>query len=207
MDALTYADFSNSVRSDLRRNLEYSLATLSPVAGLPAERAEAMFDSLSASDREAIAAAYALLDQYSTVHDQLCDDMLSAQTCSKLRQLALQLDVLGDLRNRAWAMRSAHDPSTPGATIARKTCASVWTHPLPEPTRLSCRRALVLGVGYLPGVAPGECVRRTISLEDPAYKAMVFLCAECSESQVEFWEERMKLYSIRGKRVYVREPE
>jgi hypothetical protein len=24
---------------------------------------------------------------------------------------------------------------------------------------------------------------------------------------VEFWEERMKLYSIRGKRVYVREPE
>jgi hypothetical protein len=50
-------------------------------------------------------------------------------------------------------------------------------------------------------------VRRTISLEDPAYKAMVFLCAECSESQVEFWEERMKLYSIRGKRVYVREPE
>lgn len=207
MDALTYADFSDFVRSDLRRDLEYSLATLSPVAGLPAERAEAMFDMLDVSDREAIAAAYALLDQYSAVHDQLCADLLSAQTCSKLRQLSLQLDVLGDLRSRALAMRNAHDPSTPGAKIARKTYASVWTHPLPEPTRLSCRRALVLGIGYLPGVAPGECVRRTINLQDPAYKAMVFLCAECSESQTEFWDERMKLYSIRGKKVYVRELE
>lgn len=207
MGALTYEEFSNSVRSDLRRSLEYSLATLSPATGLPAERAEALFDSLSVSDREAISEAYILLDQYSAVHDQLCADVLSAQTCSSLRNLALQLDELGNLRGRAWSARNSNDPSTPGGKIARNTYASVWTHPLPEPARLSCRRALVLGVGYLPGVAPGECVRRAINLEDPTYKAMVFLCRECSESQTGFWEERMRLYSIRGKKVYVREPE
>lgn len=204
MDVLTYGDFCNSVRSDLRRNLEYSLATLSPATGLPAERAEALFNSLSASDREAILDAYTLLDQYSAIHDQLCADVLSAQPCSKLRDLALQLDALGLLRTQAWSARNSHDPSTPGGKIARNTYASVWTHPLPEPARLSCRKALVLGIGYLPGVAPGDILRRAINLEDPLYKAMVFLCKECSESQSEFWEERMKLYSIRGKKVYVK---
>lgn len=204
MDALTYEEFSNSVRSDLRRNLEYSLATLSPAAGLPAERAEALFNSLNTADRGAILNAYTLLDQYSAVHDQLCADVLSAQTCSELRDLALQLDMLGSLRSQAWSARNAHDPCTPGGRIARNTYASVWTHPLPEPVRLSCRKALMLGVGYLPGVAPGDILRRAINLEDPSYKAMVFLCKECSESQTEFWEDRMKLYSIRGKKAYVK---
>jgi hypothetical protein len=207
MDMMAYEDFKQSVRDDLRRNLEYSLATLSPVAGHPAARAEALFDSLSVADREAVLSAYALLDQYSAIHDQLCADTVSAQTCPKLRELALRLDTLGSIRGQAWAARGAQDPSTPGGKIARNTYASIWTHPLPEPARLSCRKPLVLGVGYLPGAVPGECVRRALNLEDPAFRAMVFLCDACSQTHADFWEERMALYAIRGKKVYVREPE
>jgi hypothetical protein len=206
-----YATFKNRVRSDLQRDLEFELATLSPVAGQPDERAEALFDKLGDPDRAAILAAYTMLDQYSALHDGIVSDAgavtsSDAGSCARLRDIGLRLDVLRDLRAQAWSARNSENCATPGSKIAQVTYAKVFLHPLPAPARLSCRRPLALGVGYLPGVAPGDYVYRDLNPADPVYKGVIFLCGGCARDQRDFWDDRMKLYSMRGRRAYLKAP-
>ena len=119
------------------------------------------------------------------------------------RDLALQLDTLGILRSQAWSARNAHDPSTPGGEDRAKYPCECVDAPSTRAREIIVSEGSSARHRVFAGVAPGDILRRAINLEDPSYKAMVFLCKECSESQSEFWEERMKLYSIRGKKVYV----
>lgn len=206
-----YATFKNRVRGDLQRDLEFELATLSPAAGQPDERAEALFDKLGEQDRDAILASYTLLDQYSAIHDSVISDAdniteANVDACARMRTVGLKLDVLRDLRSQAWNARALENCATPGSKIAKATYSKVWVYPLPAPARFSCKRPLVLGVGYLPGVAPGDYVYRDLNPSDPVYKGVIFLCGGCARDQRDFWDERMTLYARFGKHAYLKSP-